>query len=247
LKLLGKTAIVTGGSRGIGKAIAIKLAEQGANIVVNYSSSPESANEVIRMIEAIGRQGIAIKADVSNPSEVEELISIAEAKFSSIDILINNAGITRDTLLMKMKEDDWDSVITTNLKGTFNCTKAVTKKMIRQRSGKIVSVASVIGIVGNAGQANYAASKAGIIGFTKSIAKELGSRNINVNAVAPGYIQTDMTDKLSAEVKEGLMAGIPLKRLGAPEDVANIVVFLCTEEASYITGQVFNVDGGMVM
>ncbi|MBS3994610.1 MAG: 3-oxoacyl-[acyl-carrier-protein] reductase [Alkaliphilus sp.] len=247
MKLLGKTAIVTGGSRGIGKAIAIKLAEQGANIVVNYSSSPESANEVIRMIEAIGRQGIAIKADVSNPSEVEELISIAEAKFSSIDILINNAGITRDTLLMKMKEDDWDSVITTNLKGTFNCTKAVTKKMIRQRSGKIVSVASVIGIVGNAGQANYAASKAGIIGFTKSIAKELGSRNINVNAVAPGYIQTDMTDKLSAEVKEGLMAGIPLKRLGAPEDVANIVVFLCTEEASYITGQVFNVDGGMVM
>ena len=197
MKLLGKTAIVTGGSRGIGKAIAIKLAEQGANIVVNYSSSPESANEVIRMIEAIGRQGIAIKADVSNPSEVEEFISIAEAKFSSIDILINNAGITRDTLLMKMKEDDWDSVITTNLKGTFNCTKAVTKKMIRQRSGKIVSVASVIGIVGNAGQANYAASKAGIIGFTKSIAKELGSRNINVNAVAPGYIQTDMTDKLS--------------------------------------------------
>lgn len=247
MKLLGKTAIVTGGSRGIGKAIAIKLAEQGANIVVNYSNSPESANEVIRMIETIGRQGIAIKADVSNPSEVEELISVAEARFSSIDILINNAGITRDTLLMKMKEDDWDSVITTNLKGTFNCTKAVTKKMIRQRSGKIVSVASVIGIVGNAGQANYAASKAGIIGFTKSIAKELGSRNINVNAVAPGYIQTDMTDKLSAEVKEGLIADIPLKRLGAPEDVANIVVFLCTEEASYITGQVFNVDGGMVM
>ena len=247
MKLIGKTAIVTGGSRGIGKAIAIKLAELGANIVVNYTSSPEKANEVIEMIEAMGRQGMAIKADVANATEVEELISTVETKFSTIDILINNAGVTRDTLLMKMKESDWDSVISTNLKGTFNCTKAVTKKMIKQRSGKIVSTASVIGIVGNAGQANYAASKAGIIGFTKSIAKELGSRNINVNAVAPGYIQTDMTDNLSAEVKEGLMSSIPLKSLGTPEDVANMVAFLCTEEARYITGQVFNVDGGMVM
>jgi len=247
MQLLGKTAIVTGGSRGIGKAVALKLAELGANIVVNYTSSPEKANEVIKTIEGMGRQAMAIKADVANNHEVEDFIRTVEKNFSTIDILVNNAGITRDTLLLKMKEEDWDDVLSINLKGTFQCTKAVTKKMMKQRNGKIINIASVVGITGNAGQANYAASKAGIIGFTKSIAKELGSRNININAVAPGYIQTDMTDTLSEEIKETLSSSIPLKRLGTPEDVANVVAFLCLEEAKYITGQVINVDGGMVM
>ncbi len=247
MQLSGKTAIVTGGSRGIGRAIALKLAELGANIVVNYSSSPDKANEVIKEIEAIGVKAMAIKADVSKNNEVEEFISAVEEKFSTIDILVNNAGITKDTLLMKMKEDDWDKVISINLKGTFNCTKAVIKKMMKQRRGKIVNIASVIGLIGNAGQANYAASKAGIIGFTKSVAKEVGSRGINVNAVAPGFIQTDMTDILSDEVKESISKNIPFKELGSPEDVANAVAFLCMNESKYITGQVLNVDGGMVM
>lgn len=247
MQLNGKTAIVTGGSRGIGKAVAIKLAELGANVVINYTSSPEKAHDVVRTIESLGRQAMAIKADVSNNSEVEDFIKTVESKFSTVDILVNNAGITRDALLMKMKEEDWDSVITINLKGTYQCTKAVIRKMMKQKSGRIVNIASVIGITGNSGQANYAASKAGIIGFTKSVAKELGSRNINVNAVAPGFIQTDMTEVLSAEIKEALSSSIPLKRLGTPEDVANVVAFLCLEESKYITGQVINVDGGMVM
>lgn len=247
MQLNGKTAIVTGGSRGIGKAVAIKLAELGANVVINYTSSPEKAHDVVRTIESLGRQAMAIKADVSNNSEVEDFIKTVESKFSTVDILVNNAGITRDSLLMKMKEEDWDSVITINLKGTYQCTKAVIRKMMKQKSGRIVNIASVIGIAGNSGQANYAASKAGIIGFTKSVAKELGSRNINVNAVAPGFIQTDMTEVLSAEIKEALSSSIPLKRLGTPEDVANVVAFLCLEESKYITGQVINVDGGMLM
>ena len=247
MELTGKTAVVTGGSRGIGKAVALKLAELGANIVVNYTKNPEKAQEVINTIEGMGLKAMAIKADVSNSAEVDELFRRVEENFSTIDILVNNAGITRDTLLVKMKEEDWDNVISINLKGTFNCTKAVIKKMMKQRSGKIVNIASVIGVTGNAGQSNYGASKAGIIGFTKSIAKEVGSRGINVNAVAPGFIETDMTDILSEEIKDNLLTNIPLKQLGKPEDVANTVAFLCREDSKYITGQVINVDGGMVM
>ncbi|WZL74810.1 3-oxoacyl-[acyl-carrier-protein] reductase [Clostridiaceae bacterium 35-E11] len=247
MHLSGKTAIITGGSRGIGKAIALKLAELGANVVVNYTSNPQKAEEVVKAVKNMGRDALALKADVSNSEEVQMFMKEVEKHFDTIDILINNAGITKDTLLMKMKEDDWDQVVAINLKGTYNCTKAVIRKMMKQKEGKIVNIASVVGIMGNAGQANYAASKAGIVGFTKSVAKELGSRGINVNAVAPGFIETDMTDALSDEVKENLMAQIPLKQLGKPEDVANVVGFLCTDAANYITGQVLNVDGGMVM
>ena len=247
MDFIEKTAIVTGGSRGIGKAIALRLAKLGANIVVNYTSKPEEAEKVVAEIKEIGRKAIAIKADVSNGEDVQRLIDEVERQFSTIDILINNAGITRDGLLMRMKDEDWDQVIAINLKGTYNCTKAVTRRMMKQKSGKIVNVASIVGVMGNIGQSNYAASKAGIIGFTKSIAKELATRGINVNAVAPGFIQTDMTDVLSEDVKEALMTHIPMKQLGTPEDVANVVAFLCSENARYITGQVLNVDGGMVM
>lgn len=247
MNLEGKTAIVTGGSRGIGKAIALKLAELGANIVVNYTRNPQRAEEVVQAIEGMGKKAMAVKADVSNKDEIDELIKVTEEKFSTIDILVNNAGITKDTLFMRMKEEDWDSVIDINLKGTYNCTKTVIKKMIKQKSGRIINMASVVGITGNIGQANYAASKAGIIGFTKSIAKELATRGIHVNAVAPGFIQTDMTDVLSDEIKDQIIDKIPMKQLGKPEDVANVVAFLCSDEARYITGQVINVDGGMVM
>ncbi|AOT68394.1 3-oxoacyl-[acyl-carrier-protein] reductase [Geosporobacter ferrireducens] len=247
MNFIGKTAIVTGGSRGIGKAIALKLAELGANIAVNYTSKPEEAEKVVAAIREMGREAIAIKADVSKGDDVQRLIDEVEHQFPTIDILVNNAGITRDTLLMRMKDEDWDQVIAINLKGTYNCTKAVTRKMMKQKSGKIVNIASVVGVMGNIGQSNYAASKAGIIGFTKSIAKELATRGINVNAVAPGFIQTNMTEVLSEEVKESLMTHIPMKQLGTPEDVANVVAFLCSDNARYITGQVLNVDGGMVM
>ena len=247
MDFIEKTAIVTGGSRGIGRAIALRLAKLGANIVVNYTSKPEEAEKVVAEIKEMGRKAIAIKADVSKGEDVQGLIDEVERHFSTIDILINNAGITRDGLLMRMKDEDWDQVIAINLKGTYNCTKAVTRKMMKQKSGKIVNVASIVGVMGNIGQSNYAASKAGIIGFTKSIAKELATRGINVNAVAPGFIQTDMTEVLSEDVKEALMTHIPMKQLGTPEDVANVVAFLCSENARYITGQVLNVDGGMVM
>lgn len=245
--LSGKTAIVTGGSRGIGKAVALKLAEKGANIVVNYTSNSTKAEEVVNEIKKMGREALAIKADVSNPDDVKNLVKETEKQFSNIDILINNAGITKDTLLIRMKEDDWDKVMSVNLKGTFLCTKLVGKKMMKQRRGKIVNIASIVGIIGNAGQANYSASKAGIIGFTKSTAKELASRGINVNAVAPGFIETEMTKKLSEEVVENYAKNIPLGKMGTPEDVANVVFFLCSQEASYVTGQVINIDGGMVM
>lgn len=247
MNLSGKTAIVTGGSRGIGRAIALKLAEEGANIVVNYTSNSSMADETVEEIKKMGREALAIKADVSNSDDVKNLVKEAEKNFSNIDILINNAGITRDTLLIRMKDEDWDKVMDVNLKGTFLCTKLVGKKMMKQRSGKIVNITSVVGIMGNAGQANYSASKAGVIGFTKSTAKELSSRGINVNAVAPGFIQTEMTDKLSEEVVENYTKNIPLGKLGKPEDVANVVAFLCSQEAAYLTGQVINVDGGMVM
>ncbi|SHJ95702.1 3-oxoacyl-[acyl-carrier-protein] reductase [Paramaledivibacter caminithermalis] len=247
MNLSGKTAIITGGSRGIGKAIAIKLAEKGANIVVNYTSNSNKAEEVVEEIKKMGREALAIKADVSNSEDVKNLVKEVEKNFSSIDILINNAGITRDTLLIRMKDDDWDKVMDVNLKGTFLCTKLVGKKMMKQRSGKIVNITSVVGIIGNAGQTNYSASKAGVIGFTKSSAKELASRGVNVNAVAPGFIETDMTEKLSEEVVKNYSKSIPLGKMGKPEDVANVVAFLCSEESDYLTGQVINVDGGMVM
>ncbi len=247
MKLTGKTAIVTGGARGIGRAIALTLAAAGANIVINYSSSSKAADEVVNEAKKLGVSALSLKADVSKNEEIENLVKEVLNDFGSIDILVNNAGITRDNLLIRMSEKDFMDVIDINLKGAFICTKHVSKVMIKQRSGKIINIASVVGVMGNAGQSNYSASKAGLIGFTKSIAKEIASRGINVNAVAPGYIQTDMTASLSDKVKEEFINGIPLKRAGLPQDVANAVLFLSSEYSEYITGQVINIDGGMVM
>jgi len=245
--LKGKTAVITGASRGIGRAIALKLAKHGANVVVNYRNSVEAVAQVVKEIEALGVKVLAIQADISIYSDVENMIKKCVEEFGSIDILVNNAGITKDGLLMRMKEEDFDSVIDINLKGAFNCTRHVAAIMLKQRSGRIINISSVTGITGNAGQVNYSAAKAGIIGMTKSVAREFGSRGVTCNAVAPGYIQTDMTEALPAKVKDAMMGTIPLKRLGSPEDVANVVAFLATDEAAYITGQVINVDGGMVM
>ncbi len=245
--LEGKKAVVTGGSRGIGKAIAIKLAQSGADVAVNYNSNSSLAQEVVKQLEGFGRKSISIKADVSKYSEAEELIQKAGSEFGRIDILVNNAGITRDALLIKMKEEQWDDVISANLKSVFNCTKAVSRLMMKQRQGRIINISSVIGIIGNAGQGNYSASKAGIIGFSKTAARELGARGVTVNVIAPGYIQTDMTDQFTDSMREQLLTQIPLKKLGATEDVANLAGFLASDEASYITGQVIHVDGGMVM
>lgn len=247
MQLKGKTAVVTGGSRGIGRAVALQLAEAGANVVVNYTSNSEAALAVVGEIEKKGVRGMAVKADVSKSDEVENLVNEVLKVFDSIDILINNAGITRDNLIIRMTEQDFDDVINTNLKGAFICTKAISKVMIKQKSGKIINVSSVVGIIGNAGQSNYAAAKAGIIGFTKSMAKELAKRGINVNAVAPGFIETDMTSGLSDKVKEEFAKNIPLMRAGKPEDIAKAVLFLASEYSDYITGQVINIDGGMVM
>lgn len=245
--LKGKTAVVTGASRGIGRAIAIKLAKLGANIVVNYRNSVEAVQEVVKEIEALGVKVLAVQGDISSYSDVDSMMKKCMEEFGSIDILVNNAGITKDGLLMRMKEEDFDSVIDINLKGAFNCTKHVSAIMLKQRSGRIINISSVSGLTGNAGQVNYSSAKAGILGMTKAVAKELASRGVTCNAVAPGYIQTDMTNVLSDKVKDTIMNTIPLKRLGNPEDVANAVAFLASEEASYITGQVINVDGGMVM
>lgn len=245
--LTGKTAIVTGAAKGIGKAIAIKLASLGANIVLNYRSSEEAAIEVEEEIKKYGVNVFKYKCDIRNIDEVEGLINASKEKFQVIDIMVNNAGITKDTLIMRMKEEDFDSVINTNLKGVFNCLKSISPIMLKQKSGKIVNISSVVGIVGNAGQVNYAASKAGVIGMTKSLAKELGARGITVNAVAPGFIETDMTDNLKDIYKDEAKKSIPLKRFGKVEDVANVVSFLVSNEADYITGQVIHVDGGMVM
>ncbi|MBU3177100.1 3-oxoacyl-[acyl-carrier-protein] reductase [Clostridium estertheticum] len=247
LMLKGKTAVVTGASRGIGRAIALKLAKHGANVVVNYRNSVEAVQEVVKEIEALGVKVLAIQADISSYTDVENMIKKSVEEFGSIDILVNNAGITKDGLLMRMKEADFDSVIDINLKGAFNCTRHVAAIMLKQRSGRIINISSVSGLTGNAGQVNYSAAKAGIIGMTKSVAREFGSRGVTCNAVAPGYIQTDMTEDLPAKVKDTIMGTIPLKRLGRPEDVANVVAFLATDDAAYITGQVINVDGGMVM
>lgn len=245
--LKGKTAIVTGASRGIGRSTAIKLASLGANIILNYRSNEEEASKVEEEIKAFGVETIKIKADISKIEEVENMISTAKEKFGSIDIMVNNAGITKDTLIMRMKEEDFDSVINVNLKGVFNCLKCITPVMMKQKSGKIINLSSVVGISGNAGQVNYAASKAGVIGMTKSLAKEIGSRGITVNAVAPGFIETDMTDVLGEKAKDEYKKGIPLRRLGKPEDVANVIAFLASDAADYVTGQVIHVDGGMVM
>lgn len=247
MTLKGKTAIITGAGRGIGKAIALKLTHLGANIVINDIPSSVDADKTAEEINSNGGNAIVCKGDVRSQQDVEQVIQAAVDKYGSVDILINNAGITRDTLIMRMTEKDWDDVLDINLKGTFNCIKAATKVMMKQRSGKIVNLASVVGVMGNAGQANYSASKAGIIGLTKSTAKELGSRGINCNAVAPGFIQSDMTDKLTDSVKEEYAKNIPLKRFGTPEDVADVVAFLVSDEAKYITGQVLHIDGGLVM
>ncbi|MFC3040297.1 3-oxoacyl-[acyl-carrier-protein] reductase [Virgibacillus xinjiangensis] len=243
----GKNALVTGASRGIGRTIALELASKGANVAINYAGNEEKAKEVAREVEGLGGKAVTIRADVADESEVKEMIKQVTKEFGSLDILINNAGITRDNLLMRMKEDEFDQVINTNLKGVFVCTKAVTRQMMKQKAGKIVNVASVVGVSGNPGQANYAAAKAGVIGFTKTTAKELASRNILVNAVAPGFITTDMTDSLTEDQKQEMLAMIPLNRLGTPESVANVVRFLVSEEADYITGQTIHIDGGMVM
>jgi 3-oxoacyl-[acyl-carrier protein] reductase len=247
LKLEGKNAIVTGASRGIGREIALELARQGANVAVNYAGSEQRAAEVVNEIKALGREAFAVQADVSDGDSVTAMMKQVVDQFGSLDILVNNAGITRDNLLMRMKEDDWDAVINTNLKGVFLCTKAVTRQMMKQRNGRIVNISSIVGVSGNPGQANYVAAKAGVIGLTKTSAKELASRGITVNAVAPGFITTDMTDKLTEDLKSEMLKQIPLARLGDPQDIAKVVVFLASEDSRYMTGQTLHVDGGMVM
>ncbi len=247
MTLAGKVALVTGGSRGIGRAIALTLAEHGADVAINYAGNTAAAEEVKGAIESMGRKAILVQGSVADTDGVQTIVNQVVKELGRLDILINNAGITRDGLLMRMKEADWDAVLETNLKGVYNCSKAVMRTMMKQKSGRIVNMASVVGEMGNAGQANYAAAKAGVIGFTKSLAKEVASRGITVNAVAPGFIATDMTSVLTDEQKAEMARTIPLGRAGQPQDVANAVLFLVSEEAAYITGQVLNVDGGMVM
>ncbi|MGD9897498.1 MAG: 3-oxoacyl-[acyl-carrier-protein] reductase [Calditrichaceae bacterium] len=246
MNLSGRVAIVTGSSRGIGKSIALELAARGANIVLS-GRNKESLDKVSKEIIEKGPDVLAVAGDVGNASDAQNLIDSALEKFGKIDILINNAGITRDNLLLRMSEEDWDIVLKTNLKGAYNCIRSITKPYMKQRNGVIINITSVIGQVGNAGQVNYAASKAGVIGLTKSVAKELSGRNIRVNAVAPGFIETEMTENLPQQVKDELLKSIPLAKLGQPEDVAKLVSFLVSDDAAYITGQVINVDGGMVM
>lgn len=245
--LKGKNALVTGSSRGIGRAIALELGRLGANVAVNYAGNEAKAQEVVDELEKMGVQAIKIQADVTDEDAVKKMVKEIIQTFGSLEILVNNAGITRDNLLMRMKEEEFDEVINTNLKGAFLCTKAVVRQMMRQKYGRIINIASIVGISGNPGQANYVAAKAGLIGLTKSNAKELASRNILVNAVAPGFITTDMTDELTDEQKEAIFRLIPLERFGEPEDVANVVGFLASDKAKYITGQTIHVDGGMVM
>ena len=242
-----KTVFVTGASRGIGKEVALKYAENGYDVIINYVSDKTDVEALEKEFKEKGADTLILKADVSNPEEVQKIVDKAIEKFEKIDVLVNNAGITRDNLLMRMSEEEFDKVLEINLKGTFLVTKAVTKYMMKKRSGSIINLSSVVGVAGNAGQCNYSASKAGIIGFTKSIAKELASRNIRANAVAPGFIETDMTAVLSDSVKESIHNQIPLKRMGSAKEVAELIYFLGSEKSSYITGQVINVDGGMVM
>ena len=243
----GKTAVVTGGSRGIGRAVCLELAKGGANVVLCYAGNEAAAAETVSACEALGAKALAVKCDVADGEQVRALMDEAVKAFGRIDILVNNAGITRDGLLMMMKEADFDAVISANLRGTFLCMKAVARTMMKQRYGRIVNLSSVVGLRGNAGQVNYAASKAGVIGMTKSLAKELASRGVTVNAVAPGFIDTDMTAAMPEAAKTATLASIPMQRLGAPEDIAKAVAFLASDGAAYITGQVIAVDGGMAM
>lgn len=242
-----KIALVTGGSRGIGRAVCLALAKSGADVAVNYAGKEEAAQQTCRMCEELDARTLAIQADVADNAQVNAMVDQVIAQFGRLDILVCNAGITRDNLLMRMAEQDFDQVIATNLKGVWNCMKAVCRPMMKQRWGRIVSMSSVVGVAGNAGQVNYAASKAGVIGMTKSLARELGSRSVTVNAIAPGFIETDMTAVLPENIKEGLLGSIPLGRLGQAEEVAALAAFLCSEQAGYITGQVIHVDGGMAM
>jgi 3-oxoacyl-[acyl-carrier protein] reductase len=247
VNLQDKVAVVTGGSRGIGRAIALELARRGASVVVNYHRSADAAQEVAAAIEGEGGKALAVQADVGELDQAAELIKAAIDTFGTVDILVNNAGTTRDQLLMMMSENDWDVVLRTNLKGVFNCCKAAARKMMRQRSGRIINISSVSGIAGQGGQTNYAASKAGVIGLTKSLAKELGPRSITVNAVAPGFVPTALTNDLSEEMKEKAREATPLGRMGQPEEIAYAVAFLASERAGFITGEVLTVDGGLVM
>lgn len=245
MDLKGKVALITGGSRNIGKAIALKLAALGADIIINYSSNEAKAEEVVNEIKALGRDAIAVKANVSLLEDAKNLVEKAVDKFQKVDILVNNAGVTRDNLLMRMSEEEWDKVFEVNLKGTFNVTKSLIRSMIKQKNCSIINITSVVGITGNAGQCNYSASKAGLIGFTKSLSKEVAKKKVRVNAVAPGFIATDMTDVLPDKVKDEYMKGIPMQRFGKSEDIANAVAFLASDMSDYITGQVLVVDGGM--
>ena len=247
MSLNGKTAIITGGSRGIGKAVCLELARRGCNIVLSFAGNTAAADQTAAECQALGVQALAVQGNVADADAVKALFDAALKQFGAVDILVNNAGITRDNLLMLLKEEDFDAVVDTNLKGTFLCMKAAVRPMMKQRHGRIISLSSVVGLHGNAGQVNYAASKAGVIGMTKSLAKELAGRNITVNAVAPGFIDTDMTAVLPDKAKEAILSSIPMARLGAAEDVANAVAFLASDEAGYITGQVLAVDGGMSM
>ncbi|MCI2253147.1 3-oxoacyl-[acyl-carrier-protein] reductase [Domibacillus sp. 8LH] len=247
MNLEGKIALVTGASRGIGKAIALELARLGADVVVNYAGSEQKAKETADEITAMGRRSFIVQCDISDSEAVGAMVKETIDQFGRLDILVNNAGITRDNLMMRMKEQEWDEVINTNLKGVFLCTKAVTRQMMKQKSGRIINISSVVGRIGNAGQANYTAAKAGVIGLTKASARELAPRGITVNAIAPGFITTDMTDELPAEAKEQLISQIPLGTLGDTADIAAAAAFLAGDGAKYITGQVLGVDGGMAM
>lgn len=247
MSLKNKIALITGGSRGIGREIALELAKSGVDIAISYVNNLEKTMKVIEEIREYGVRAIAIQANVSIEEDVIQMVNTVQKELGTMDILVNNAGVTKDNLLIRMKEEDWDEVMDINLKGTFLCTKAVSRIMMKKRYGKIINITSVVGIIGNAGQGNYSASKAGVIGFTKSMAKELASRGIRVNAIAPGFIETDMTEVLKDEIKETMINAIPLKSFGSPKDIANLVVFLASDKSDYITGQVINVDGGMVM
>ena len=247
LSLENKVAIVTGGSRGIGAAVAIELASRGAAVVVNYNSSPDAANDVVKKIEEAGGKAAAFQADVSDFKQADGLIKFAVETFGDLSILVNNAGITRDTLIMMMSETDWDSVIATNLKSTFNCSKAAVKQMMRKRTGRVINMASVAGQMGNAGQVNYSASKGGQIAFTKSLAREVAARNITVNAIAPGFVDTEILDAMPPEILEAALKMVPLGRKAKPEEIGYAVAFLASDQAAFITGQVLAVDGGMAM